>query len=93
MLRGRVIEHFLGDPGSHMYCGPREKTVLLGCTCGDAGCWPLMARIEVTATEVRWNDFEQPHRREWSHAGLGPLAFSREHYMRELDEAATSAPP
>lgn len=33
-LRGRLRDHLLGDEDSHLYCGPREKTVLLGCTCG-----------------------------------------------------------
>ena len=93
-LRGRLRDHFLGDEDSHLYCGPREKTVLLGCTCGEPGCWPLMARVEVSRLEVRWDEFEQPHRRgRWSHATLGPFVFDRRPYEATLTQAETSTPP
>jgi hypothetical protein len=85
---------FLGNEDSHLYCGPREKTVLLGCTCGEPGCWPLMARVEVSPLEVRWDEFEQPHRRgRWSHATLGPFVFDRRPYEATLTQAETSTPP
>ena len=93
-LRGRLSEHFLGGEDSHLYCGPHEKTVLLGCTCGEPGCWPLMARVEVSPLEVRWDEFEQPHRRRrWSHATLGPFVFGRALYEATLAQAETSTPP
>ena len=69
-----------------------EKVTLLGCTCGDPGCWPLLARITQDASSVTWSEFEQPHRGEesaaghWSYAGLGPFVFERELYERELDK-------
>jgi hypothetical protein len=93
-LRGRLRDHFLGEERSHLYCGPREKTVLLGCTCGEPGCWPLMARVEVSPWEVRWDEFEQPHRRgRWSHATLGPFVFGRGLYEATLMDAEASSPP
>ncbi len=93
-LRGRLAGHFLGGDGSHLCCGPHEKTVLLGCDCGEPGCWPLMARVDVTGDEVRWSDFEQPHRRgRWSHDALGPLVFARDAYEQALVEAERTAPP
>lgn len=87
-----VSAHYLGGEGSHLHAGPRKKTVLLGCPCGEAGCWPLMARVEVTPDEVVWDEFEQPHREGWSYEALGPLHFAREQYetaLRELEWAAT----
>lgn len=93
-LRGKLVEHFLGGPKSHMYCGPHGKTVLLGCDCGEPGCWPLMARVEASSTEVRWGDFEQPHRRgRWSHHALGPIVFDRGLYEKTLAEAEEASPP
>jgi hypothetical protein len=89
---GPIAEHFLGSPDSHLYCGPDEKTVLIGCSCGEPGCWPLMARVEVGASEVRWSEFEQPHREGWSHEGLGPFVFEREQYVAALEAADHSRP-
>ncbi len=84
-----LLEHFLGGTKSHWYCGPDEKTVLLGCTCGEPGCWPLMARVDAAAGTVTWSDFEQPHRRgRWSFDGLGPFRFDRGAYEAALRGAA-----
>lgn len=92
-LRGGVIEHFLDGPGSHLFCGPRDKTVLLGCVCGEPGCWPLMARVRLSPVEVTWSDFEQPHRRgSWSHDDFGPFRFERTQYDEELRKAERSLP-
>src|SRR5262249_15658677 len=38
-----LVGHFLGGADSHLHSGPHDKTALLGCECGDVGCWPLMA--------------------------------------------------
>ena len=93
-LRGKLRQHFLGGPESHMFCGPRDKTVLLGCECGEPGCWPLMAQVEVGPSEVTWTDFEQPHRRgRWRYDGLGPFTFDRKQYEDELAHAERSTPP
>lgn len=52
--------------------------------CGEAGCWPLMARIEVSADVVCWADFEQPFRREtWDYGDLR-LCFDRGQYETAL---------
>jgi hypothetical protein len=80
-----VSDHFLGYAGSDLACGPRDKTVLLGCTCGEPGCWPLMARIEANDAEVIWREFEQPHRRSrWSYEDFGPITFHRTQYDEAL---------
>jgi hypothetical protein len=91
-LDGPISAHFLGGPGSHLACGPPEKTVLLICTCGEPGCWPLMASIEVRPDEVVWREFEQPHRRgRWSYESFGPFVFDRPQYeqaLRSVEDAA-----
>lgn len=82
-----VTEHFHGSPGSHLHCGPHDKTVLMGCTCGEVGCWPLMARISVEGERVRWADFEQPHRRgRWTHDDVA-FVFDRSQYDAALESA------
>ncbi len=86
---GPMKDHFLGR--STGAAGP--KTPLLGCACGEWGCWPLMARITVTADLVIWDSFEQPHRTTRDYTGFGPFQFDRRRYDRALRDlsAAISA--
>jgi hypothetical protein len=80
-----VEEHYLGAPGSDLVCGPKDKTVLLVCECGEPGCWPLMAVVDARDDVVSWSDFEQPHRSErWSYDALRPLTFERAQYDEAL---------
>lgn len=73
-------EHFLGkeNPG----LGP--KTAVLGCECGEVGCWPLMVRITPTGRLVVWDAFEQPHRPARNYSAFGPFQFDREQYGAAL---------
>jgi hypothetical protein len=57
-----------------------SEVPLLGCECGEWGCWPLLAKIVVTADEVRWTDFQQPHRPKRDYSGFGPFGFRRADY-------------
>ncbi len=87
-----VTDHYLGGAESHLHSGPHTKTVLLACECGEPGCWPLMARVTVSESEVVWDEFEQPHRNAWNYDDLGPLRFEREQYgdaLRELESSAS----
>ena len=78
-------KHFLGEPVEVWF--EDGDTVLLGCTCGEPGCWPLTARIQVTDTTVTWNDFRNGHR-PWDLSALGPFAFDRREYEDALARAS-----
>jgi hypothetical protein len=68
---------------------PREKHAwLLGCDCGEVGCWPLTARIAVTADDVTWSNFGQEHRPGWDYEGFGPFIFVRQQYADAVSRAA-----
>ena len=56
------------------------RASLLGCTCGDEGCWPLEAAVDVGPARVTWSDFAQPHRPERTYDGFGPFVFPRAPY-------------
>jgi hypothetical protein len=56
---------------------------LLGCVCGDTGCWPLTPRVTVDARRVVWDRFRTGHR-AWDLAALRPFAFSRRTYDTAL---------
>jgi hypothetical protein len=69
-----------------------DRVAVLGCVCGEAGCWPLRVRIRTESETVTWSDFEQPHRPGWSYAALGPFVFARDGYEREVAHVRTQAP-
>ncbi|MEV1026602.1 hypothetical protein [Streptomyces sp. NPDC050264] len=61
----------------------------MGCSCGIDACWPLLANVRATATEVVWSGFHQPCRPEWGELPLGPYVFPRPSY----DEALAAPVP
>lgn len=71
-----MADHFRGRSTGEM--GP--GTPLLGCACGDLGCWPLTARISVTEDAVVWDSFRQPHRKSRDYRAFGPFRFDRGEY-------------
>lgn len=64
-----------------------NRAPLLLCDCGEPGCWPLLASIEVTADRVTWRNFRQPHRPTWDYSTLGPFSFDKAQYLDALEEA------
>jgi hypothetical protein len=50
---------------------------ILECECGCEGCWPLIARVDVTETQVIWRDFQQVHRDNWKYPADFRFVFSR----------------
>ena len=78
----RPSRNFLGEAYAHGFVAPREKSILLQCTCGITDCWFLLARITVEDDRVTWSDFEQFHR-DWRY-DLGPFVFERAAYEHQL---------
>ena len=70
-----------------------RTTTLLGCECGEAGCWPLLARIRSDRGLVVWECFEQPHRPDQDYTGFGPFVFARKAYDRALGDAREPGHP
>ncbi|GAA2320835.1 hypothetical protein GCM10009853_093850 [Glycomyces scopariae] len=73
--------HFLGSPA---LTTTGDDTVLLGCDCGDWGCWPLSANVHLTPTTVTWTDFTNEHRPNWDRSTLRPFTFQRPQYESAL---------
>jgi hypothetical protein len=79
-----LFEYFMAE-------SPSESTrkagyYLLGCTCGEAGCWPLMARIAKEEGHVTWHEFTQPFRPERDYSSFGPFSFDLEEYRHAVAE-------
>ncbi|EFL19518.1 hypothetical protein [Streptomyces sp. C] len=80
----RARAHFLGDAPPELRDRDTGALCLLGCPCGIDACWPLLAMVHATATEVTWSGFYQPHRPEWGELSLGPYVFPRTAYDESL---------
>jgi hypothetical protein len=63
---------------------PEDKTAVLGCVCGEVGCWPFLVRIKLREDVVIWDGFEQPHRPAWRYDDLRPFVFDRGQYFSAL---------
>jgi hypothetical protein len=77
--------YFLSDPA---LSAGSDETVLLGCDCGDWGCWPLFAKVDVSESTVTWQAFRNGHRPAWDLSGLGPFEFERGQYESALRTTA-----
>jgi hypothetical protein len=63
-----------------------KRIYLLGCgSCGEVGCWPLLARVEMGVEEVWWDSFEQPFRRQRDYSGFGPFVFAAKQYREAVE--------
>jgi hypothetical protein len=66
------------------------RSWVLGCSCGEPGCWPLECTIDVGESTVVWRDFSQPHRSTpedgavWDYSAFGPFEFDRAQYIEAL---------
>ena len=96
---GIILDHFnFGDLTAYLtgrpdsaYWAIRGVTALLGCDCGEVGCWPLEAHILIDDDVVTWRGFTQPHRPKRDYADFGPFTFRRSQYNRAVRHAAALA--
>jgi hypothetical protein len=59
---------------------------LLGCTCGELTCWPLVARILRHGELMVWDHFKQPNRPELDYSSFGPFRFEVNQYRQAVAE-------
>jgi hypothetical protein len=79
---GDIRDYFRGIEANQW---PEPGVVcLLGCECGELGCWPLTARVTISDSTVIWAEFRQPHRPGRDYSGFGPFDFDRAQYEAEL---------
>ena len=58
---GPLDQYFLAE-STEPYWEQVKGYYLLGCNCGEVGCWPLVCRIRKLGDSVIWDEFRQPHR-------------------------------
>jgi hypothetical protein len=79
---GLVLDNYrFGDLGLYLagqqQPWPGARVPLLGCECGEWGCWPLLATVTIADGVAEWSDFGQPHRPERDYSRFGPCDLSR----------------
>jgi hypothetical protein len=91
---GLVPSNFNFGPLDHYFMAastelnPRNRHYLLGCQCGEVGCWPLEAQIIMTERQISWEDFKQPFRQERDYSSFGPFRFDLMQYSHAVNEMA-----
>ncbi|WP_314254163.1 hypothetical protein [Streptomyces sp. DSM 40907] len=80
----RARAHFLGEAPAELRDDNTGALCLLSCPCGIDACWPLLAMVRVTESEVTWSGFYQIHRPQWGELPLGPYVFPRPAYDEAL---------
>lgn len=53
---------------------------MLGCECGEVGCWPLSVSVTRLEDGYQWSGFNQPHRAERNYDSFGPFLFDKDQY-------------
>lgn len=77
--------HYLDDPVLSWF-GDGDA-VLLGCGCGEWGCWPFTAIVRVAGDTVTWSGYRTGHR-DWDYRELREFSFDRVQYEEALRATA-----
>jgi hypothetical protein len=83
---GEMYGGFIADVRDTDAFRPGKGRSVLACSCGDIGCWPLLADIKVEGDAVVWNGFRQPRRKDRDYTRFGPFRFDRAQYENALTE-------
>jgi hypothetical protein len=49
---GPIAKYFLGESADPLFSSRPERIYLLGCQCGEVGCWPRTARVTTRGQKV-----------------------------------------
>ena len=97
---GLIPSYFKYGPLTQYFCGLASnpgvsdkdgEIYVLGCECGEVGCWPLMASVARVAGGYQWSAFHQPHRPERNYDAFGPFVFEKSQYEEAVREMGLKA--
>ncbi len=80
---GPLDRYFLGKSEASYFARMQGRIYVLGCECGDVGCWPLTCMISAE-DRITWQGFVQPHRPARDYSAFGPFVFTLEQYEEAL---------
>jgi hypothetical protein len=84
---GPLLPYFCADAGNQGDSDRNEEIYVLGCECGEVGCWPLMTSVTRLGTGYQWSAFRHPYRPQRNYEGFGPFTFERHQYENAVREA------
>jgi hypothetical protein len=85
---GPLDRYFLGKSEDPYFARTPGRVYVLGCQCGELGCWPLACSIETADGKITWHSFENPHRPKRDYSSFGPFVFD----LAQYEEALRSLP-
>ena len=91
MQYGPIDDYFMAR-GVSLCRQPDGAQYMLGCQCGEVGCWPLMATIRSTPSRYEWGEFHNPCRNMRDYSEFGSFVFERLSYERAVRDVATRLP-
>lgn len=77
---GPMAKYLVGDVQELSFWREPGSVYLLGCTCGEVGCWPLQCKVISSNDRIFWQEFQQPHRLERDYVNFGPFVFDLKQY-------------
>ena len=77
---GPLDRYLMGDCEPDSHWANLDGIYVLGCDCGEVGCWPLLCRVTLDGEAVVWDQFKQPHRKERDYSEFGPFVFDAAQY-------------
>jgi len=80
-------DFYFGTPKPRLFT-EHGKIPVLHCSCGELGCAPLWACVEVSADHVTWHSLHKSSQNVSDYSDLGPFTFAREGYEHEVAELA-----
>lgn len=81
---GPLEKYLLGEALQDSYWAKLEGRYILGCQCGEVGCWPLQCQIRVEGSALVWDQFRQPHRSSRDYSQFGPFVFDLAQYRHAV---------
>ena len=85
---GPLDRYFMAEP-TGSYWARLGGYYVLGCKCGEVGCWPLVCQITKISNTIVWDAFRQPHRPDRDYSHFGPFSFDLEQYKTVVSEIAS----
>lgn len=85
---GSLSSYFLADFGEDSYFRRLRGIYVLGCQCGEVGCWPLIARVGSDKKSIIWIFFA---RSTGQNATTRTLGLSSSTWISVVEPSITSS--
>lgn len=80
------IDDYFAARGASLCRQPNGAQYVLGCHCGEVGCWPLTAAVSLISEGYEWSRFLNSCRPARDYSDFGPFVFERAGYDRALSD-------